>query len=219
MLPEGGADAISQEDLQRDVSALRREDARVVLERRFAQVHADRLVMSDDRVCAVVEGGTAPVVVVRADWPGSLATQVQAASLISLAKALDGAVPAQTTWLCAVRTVGKLGDSGAEGGASPPSATPPPVPPTPSVEVAAVGLGSQTTAASYEQIDWRIVESEVRGQFSAAIDLDGSISARAAARATRAPRQGAGAPSRGTSTDAALRRSRGPGTSPKPSPP
>lgn len=51
-LPEGGAAAISQEDLQRDVFALSREPAAVVFERRMQQMDVD--------VVEVGEGGCAP---------------------------------------------------------------------------------------------------------------------------------------------------------------
>jgi hypothetical protein len=196
VLPLGGAMAITQEDLQRDVGALGREPVEVVLLRRFPQVHVSRVVQEDGYLCGVVDGGDGPAVVVRAPWPGRFEEQVQTAALVSLAKALDGAVPAQTTWLCAARPGARIPVDGAGG-------TPPATPPVAAREVVAEGLADQPSAASFEEVDWRVVESAVRAQFTRDIDTDGAITARAAARAD----------------EEKLRRSRGPGTSARPSPP
>jgi hypothetical protein len=107
-VPTGGADAISAEDLQRDVYALSRADADVaeVFARRLTQMHLPPKEREADRVCAVRGGsapGAAPRVVV-APWPTTPAEAASAAVLVSVAKGWDGQPPPKrTTWLCVAR--------------------------------------------------------------------------------------------------------------------
>lgn len=88
-LPPGGAEAISHEDLQRDVYLLTRGEPRVAFAKRMGQMR-----FSPDGECFVREGGGPPRVLV-ARSPD------EAAALISLAKGWDlaGGV-ARTTRLC-----------------------------------------------------------------------------------------------------------------------
>jgi hypothetical protein len=87
-LPPGGAEAISAEDLRRDVGILRADGARGFAAR-MAQMHA-----AIEGSCAVRGEGT-PTVLVAA--PDDLLGQ---AALISLAKGLDTAESARAVRLC-----------------------------------------------------------------------------------------------------------------------
>lgn len=149
-LPEGGAAAISQEDLQRDVFALSREPAAVVFERRMQQMDVDVVEVGEGRLCARKDGasGAAPRVILAA-WPDTLGGRVGTAALVSLAKGWDGAKgPPVTTWLCAAR----LGT---------------PLPMGPPLRVDEVVPTAATgDALTPESVDWRVVQSDVAALFA-----------------------------------------------------
>jgi hypothetical protein len=101
-MPEGGAGAVSAEDVQRDVLRLvdPTTDAAAAYAERMEQMRVDKIVREDDRVCGRKNGPGPPRVVV-APWPKDLPSAVQVAMLVSLAKAFDGPVAAtRETWLC-----------------------------------------------------------------------------------------------------------------------
>jgi hypothetical protein len=101
-MPDGGAGAVSVEDVQRDVLRLldpTTDDAAAFAER-MEQMRVDKVVRDDDRVCGR-KNGPGPARVLVAPWPTDVASAVRAAMLVSLAKAFDGPVAAtRETWLC-----------------------------------------------------------------------------------------------------------------------
>jgi hypothetical protein len=101
-VPKGGLDAISAEDLQRDVYALTRDgaDPGQVFANRLTQMHLPPRETGDGRVCARRDGAGAPRVVV-APWPTTVGEAAQVAVLVSVAKGWDGQPPPKrATWLC-----------------------------------------------------------------------------------------------------------------------
>lgn len=86
-LPEGGPQAISQEDLQRDTFGLRKEDPLQFWLHRMDQMHATVSSTGDKWACVTIGGGGRRLL---APWPVDVETAVAAAALISVAKGWDG---------------------------------------------------------------------------------------------------------------------------------
>jgi hypothetical protein len=102
-LPPGGADAISHEDLRRDVGRLSTEPPDTVFAERMGQMQFRPAAAVAWGSCFVREGRGGAAARLVAGWPDSAAAATGAAALISIAKAwdLDGGPPGPRT-LCVV---------------------------------------------------------------------------------------------------------------------
>lgn len=140
-LPEGGAGAISQEDLQRDVYALTRGDPESAFARRLEEMHVTATERGDGWICGRRDaGGEARLLV--APWPEAPTDAVTVAGLVSLAKGWDTAKgPPRTTWYCMARA-----------GAALPAGEPMPLAPF-------------TESPSVEAVDWKEVKKAVVRRF------------------------------------------------------
>ena len=101
-LPPGGAEAISPEDLRRDVGRLSREPPDAVFLERLGQMQFPASEpVSPGATCASRAGGAGAALTVTASLPASPAEATGAAALISIARAwdLDGGPPGPRT-LC-----------------------------------------------------------------------------------------------------------------------
>ena len=150
-LPRGGAEAISMEDLHRDVQLLARGDPAATLRERFGQMHADEVRTGEGWVCARREG-PGPGRLLRASWPtvADVSARAGAAALVSLAKGWDGAAMKRDTWLCAAVTGADL---------------PPEIAGLDALPVAPVRADAREPS-----VDWHVVRDEVKALF---LRLDG----------------------------------------------
>jgi hypothetical protein len=145
-LPRGGSEAISMEDLHRDVQLLAKGDPSRGLRERFTQMHADEVRAGEGWVCARREG-PGPGRLLRASWPtpADVAARAGAAALVSLAKGWDGAAMRRDTWLCA---------------AQPGAVLPPEVEGLEALPVAPVRADAHEPS-----VDWHVVRDDVKALF------------------------------------------------------
>lgn len=126
-LPPGGADAISHEDLRRDVRRLTNEAPDVVFVERMGQMQFAATGQDQGAWCVARVGKAAgESVTLVAAWPGNAGEATAAAALISIAKAwdLDGGPPGPRT-LCLLEAGGAVPDGASLVGPLAPTDLPP----------------------------------------------------------------------------------------------
>lgn len=105
-LPEGGVNAISAQDLQRDIYGLSQPDAEHFWETRMTQMNVTSQNAGEGWHCANI--GVDSTLTLSAPWPSDPSSMAQAAALISLAKGWDGEAPRAGIRLCMGTIEGEL---------------------------------------------------------------------------------------------------------------